>query len=148
MQLLLEGSRTINLPREKVFDMLTDSRFIASSLPDAEEVNVVDKDTIDARLKVRIALVSASMKVRIRIGEREKPSFGTLYVEGSGSGSNVKITSRFELSNGQTTLMKWKATVDVTGVMAGLGSTILKSFADKKVTEIFNSITDAMEKAS
>jgi len=72
-------------------------------------------------LKVRIALVSASMKVRIRIGEREKPSFGTLYVEGSGSGSNVKITSRFELSNGQTTLMKWKATVDVTGVMAGLG---------------------------
>lgn len=147
MQLSLEGSRTINLPREKVFDLLTDANFIASSLPDAEEVNVVDNETIDARLKVRIALVSASMKVRIKLGERGRPNFGTLYVEGSGSGSNVKIVSRFELLNGSTTTMKWSANVEITGVMAGLGSTILKSFADKKVTEIFDSITKAMEKA-
>ncbi len=146
MQLSLEGSKTINLPRERVFDLLTDTNFIASSLPDAEEVNVVDKETIDARLKVRIALVSASMKVRIKLGERERPNFGTLYVEGSGSGSNVKIASRFELLNGSTTTMKWSANVEITGVMAGLGSTILKSFADKKVTEIFDSITKAMEK--
>ena len=145
MQLQLEGSREINLPREKVFDLLTDSSFIASSLPDAEEVSVVDKDTVDARLKVKIALVSVSMKARIKLGERERPNFGTLYVEGSGGGSNIKIKSRFELHDQSKTIMKWNAQVEITGVMAGLGATILKSFADRKVSEIFESITKKME---
>ena len=34
--------------------------------------------------------------------------------------------------------MKWVADAEMTGVMAGIGSSILKGFAEKKVREIFD----------
>jgi carbon monoxide dehydrogenase subunit G len=44
--------------------------------------------------------------------------------------------------------MKWVADAEITGVMAGIGSSILKGFAEKKVKEIFEGIKKAMEQAS
>ncbi|MGA2200058.1 MAG: hypothetical protein ABSG45_08990 [Nitrososphaerales archaeon] len=37
---------------------------------------------------------------------------------------------------------------EITGVMAGIGSSILKAFAGKKVKETFDGIKDAMTQAS
>lgn len=148
MILSLEGKQTIDLPREKVFDLLTNTNFIGSALPDAEEVKVIDSENIEARLKVRVSIVSVTMNVKLKVGERERPNYGTLYVNASGSGSNVKIVSRFDLTNDKPTNMTWKAQVEVTGVISGLGSGVLKSFADKKVSEIFGSLTKAMQNYS
>ena len=148
MQLHLDGSNTIAAPREKVFSMLTDPHFLATTIPDAEDVNVVDADTIEARLKLRVAIVSSTMKTRMTIAAREPPSKATLLAEGSGSGSILKVTSVFTLEGGDPTRMAWSAEADITGVMAGLGSTLLKGFATKKVAEIFEGITKAIETAS
>jgi len=39
----------------------------------------------------------------------------------------------FDLSGDSPVTMKWSADAEITGVMAGLGSTLLKGFATKKV---------------
>ncbi|TLY01361.1 MAG: hypothetical protein E6K95_06780 [Thaumarchaeota archaeon] len=133
VQLHLTGSTTINAKRERVFQLLTDPSFIATTLPDAVEV----------------ALISSSIKVRLRITDRVPPSSARLLAEGSGSGSNLKIISTFSLEGDGTTTtrLSWVADAEITGLMAGLGSLVLRGFAEKKVGEIFAGITKGIEGA-
>lgn len=148
VQLHLEGSNSIKAPREKVFELLTDPRFIASTLPDADEVRVLDGSSLEARMKLRVAVVSSSLRVKMAVGKTSPPSRATLTAEGNGSGSTIKITSVFELTGGSPTVMTWSADAEIGGVMAGLGSALLKGFATKKVAEIFSGITKAVEGAA
>ena len=145
MELHLGGSNTINASRQTVFQRLTDIAFLVKALPDSEEVRVIDGSTLEARLKVRVAVVSSILKVRMTVSNKVPSDRATLQVEGSGSGSALKITSNFTLTGDSPTRMDWTADAEMSGVMAGLGSTLLKTFATKKVDEIFSGITKAIE---
>lgn len=144
----LDGTNVINAPRARVFSMLTDPNFLATTLPDAEEVRVLDGDSLEARLKLRVAVVSSTLKMKMTVGGREPPARATLSAEGTGSGSTLRVTSVFTLEGDLPTRMSWSADADIAGVMAGLGSTLLRGFAAKKVADIFEGITRAVETAS
>jgi hypothetical protein len=145
MQLHLEGAEDLALPKERVFQLLTDSKFIAKSLPDAQETKVIDDSNIEAKMKIGISFLTTTMHVKMKIADRVPSHHARLLVEGTGSGSNMKITSDFDLEGDTATKMKWVADADITGVMAGIGSSILKGFSEKKVKEIFQGIKKAME---
>ncbi|MDA4124545.1 MAG: carbon monoxide dehydrogenase subunit G [Thaumarchaeota archaeon] len=145
MQIHLEGSNTMKSSRETVFGLLTDPNFLAKTLPDAEDVHVLDGSSLEAKLKLRLAVVSSRLNVKLRLTDMQPPSKATLMAEGSGSGSTMKITSVFNLEGESPTTMRWSADAEIGGVMAGLGSTVLRGFAAKKVGEIFEGITRAVE---
>ncbi len=147
MQLHLEGQENLTLPRERVFQLLTNSAFIAKSLPDAQETKVIDENSLDARMKIGISFLTTNMNVHMKIADKVPPQHARLLVDGTGSGSSMKITSDFDLDGDAPTRMKWVADAEITGVMAGIGSSILKGFAEKKVKEIFDGIRKAMEQA-
>jgi uncharacterized protein len=147
MLLHLDGASKVNSTRERAFSFLTDPAFLARTLPDAEDVRVVDGDSLEAKLKLRIAVVSSTLKMKMTVGERTPPSSATMTAEGAGSGSSIKITSLFRLEGDAPTTISWSADAEITGVMAGLGSTLLRGFAAKKVAEIFQSVTLALESA-
>jgi carbon monoxide dehydrogenase subunit G len=148
MMFHLDGSTAIKAKRDRVFQMLTDPRFIATTLPDAVDVSVIDEDSLEAKMKVKISVVSSTMKVRLRISDRAPPSMAKLVAEGTGSGSNLKVNSTFNLEgDGTTTRLSWVADVEITGLMGGLGAVIIRGFAEKKVIEIFSGITKGIEKA-
>ncbi len=148
MELHLSGSNGINAPRQAIFERLTDPDFLARALPDSEDVRVIDGSTLEAKVKVRVAVVSSTLKVRMTVADKLPPEKATLQVEGSGTGSALRITSTFTLTGDSPTQMNWTADAEMTGVMAGLGSTLLKSFATRKVDEIFSGITKAIEQSS
>ena len=145
MQLHLDGSTSIDAEKETVFNKLTDVKFIAGTLPDAEDVNIVDATTLEAKLKVRVAVVTSMLKLRMSIVDTEPTFRARLVADASGSGSHLTIRSTFELAGSRPTALSWSADAEITGVMAGLGSSILKGFAAKKVGEIFAGITKALE---
>jgi carbon monoxide dehydrogenase subunit G len=148
LQLHLDGSNVIDAPREKVFALLTDTKFLATTIPDAEDAKAIDGDSLEAKVRLRVAIVSSSMKMKMTIKGREPPSKAALIAEGTGSGSNLHVASVFTLEGDRPTKMKWSADAEITGVMAGIGSTLLKGFAAKKVAEIFDGITKAVEAAT
>lgn len=145
MKLHLDGSNSINAPRERVYGLLTDPNFIAKAIPDAEDVRVLDGSSLEAKVKLKVSLVSSTMKVKMSIGRTEPPAKATMTVEGAGSGSRLKVSTLFDLSGDTSSTMNWSADAEITGVMSGLGSSILKGFASKKVGEIFAGITKAVE---
>ena len=146
MQLHLEGSEELKLQRERVYQLLTDPNFIANSIPDSQEVRVTGEDTVEAKMKIGISFVTMTMQVKMKIADKRPSTHARLLADGTGSGSNMKITSDFDLDGENPTTMKWAADAEITGVMAGIGSTILKGFSEKKVAEIFQGIKKAMEK--
>ena len=128
--------------------MLTDPKFIATALPDAVDVSVLDQNSLEAKMRVKLSVVSSTMKVRLRVSDRVPPSTARLLVEGSGSGSNLRVSTTFTLEGeGSATKMRWAAEVEVTGLMGGLGAVVLRGFAERKVSEIFAGITKGIEKA-
>jgi carbon monoxide dehydrogenase subunit G len=144
-QLHLHGSVEIRANPARVFELLTDPRFLAGTLPDANDIVVVDESIVEARIKVKLSLVSSTLKVKLRISDRRAPAHAMLHAEGAGGGSSLKIDSSFDLEGDRLTSMKWAADAEITGLMAGLGSTLLQGFAEKKVREIFEGITKAIE---
>lgn len=144
----MDGSTSINAKRDHVFGLLVNPEFLAKTLQDAEDVRVLDGSTLEARIKVRVAVVSSAFKVRMTVSDTEPPARAKLVAEGSGSGSNLKVVSTFTLTGDSPTTMAWSADAEITGIMAGLGSTLLKSFATKKVEEIFGGITGAIERTA
>jgi uncharacterized protein len=148
MQLHLEGAEDLNLTRERAFQLLTNPTFLAKSLPDPPETKVIDDSNLEAKMKIGVSFLTTHMAIKMKIADKVPPQHARLLVEGTGSGSNMKITSDFDLEGDNPTKMKWVADAEITGVMAGIGSSILKGFAEKKVKEIFDGIKKAMEQAS
>lgn len=146
MHLHLEGSSELKVDRETAYTRLTSLEVMTKSLPDAEDVKVIDAETAEATIKLRIALVSARLRMNVKILNKKPPSHAELSAEGSGTGSYVKIQSTFDLAESNPTKLTWSADADITGVMAGIGSTMLRGFAQKRVAEIFNAIQIAIEK--
>jgi len=145
MQLHLDGSNSIGANRETAFRLLTDPNFLATTLPYAEDVHVLDGKSLEAKIKLKLAVISSTLRLKMTVGEEEAPVRAKLLAEGNGSGSSMKIVSTFTLAGDKPTIMKWAADAEITGVMAGLGSTILKGLATKKIAEIFDNITRAVE---
>ncbi len=125
--------------------MLTDPDFVAKTLPDTDDVRVIDGSSLEAKVKLRIAIVSSSLRMKLTLNRTSPPSKATLVAEGTGSGSTMKITSVFDLSGDAQTTMRWSAEAEIGGVMAGLGSSLLNGFAKKKVAEVFSGIMRAVE---
>ena len=148
MQLHLEGTNTMNAPREKVYALLTDPNFIAKNLPDSEEVHVLDERSLEGKMKLKVAVVSTTLKMKMTLLRLSPPEKASISAEGTGSGSTLKVNSIFELSGSSTTSMTWSADAEIGGVMAGLGAPLLKGFATKKVAEIFAGITGAIERSA
>jgi len=145
MKLHLQGSNTLNSSREKVYSLLTDPNFISKTLPDAEDVRILDGSSLEAKMKLRVAVVSTTLRMKMTVVRTAPPLEATLVAEGTGSGSSLKITSVFDLSEDSPTMMAWSADAEIGGAMAGIGSTLLKGFATKKVAEIFSGIIKAVE---
>jgi len=66
--------------------------------------------------------------------------------EGSGAGSRMHIESTFNLTpEGSGTKMSWAADADIAGLIAGIGSNILKAQSEKQVSQIFSNIKSELE---
>ena len=70
MQLHLEGSEDLNLPRERVYQLLTDSSFLAKSMPDAQETKVIDDSNLEAKMKIGISFLTTQMAVKMKIADK------------------------------------------------------------------------------
>jgi len=148
MQLHLEGTEILNLAKERTFQLLTDASFLAKSLPDAEDARVMEDNSVEAKMKIGISFLTTTMATKMRITDVQPVHHARLLVEGAGSGSSIKITSDFELEGETPTRMRWAADAEISGVMAGIGSSIIRGFAEKKVKEIFQDIKKSMERTA
>lgn len=146
MKFELDGNLAIKAPMEKVYTSLTDPNFMVGTIPDLVSSRIVDGENFDAKVKVGISLVRGTMDMKFSIADKNPQTQAKLVVEGSGAGSKIHIESRFELrSEGNNTSLTWKAIADLSGLISGIGSQILKGQSEKLVSQIMANLRSKLE---
>jgi carbon monoxide dehydrogenase subunit G len=140
LQLEFTGKEELNSEIARVYRFLTSPQELAKSIPDAEDVKVTSANEIEAKVKVKIAVISSSLKVRMKIASNQQDNV-IVTASSSGAGSNVEISTNFKLIPQQNgTLVEWKADASVNGLIAGLGSSTLKAFAERYIKQVIENI--------
>ncbi len=140
MQLEFSGKEELNSEPAMVYRFLTSPQDLAKSIPDAEEVNVISKDEIQAKVKVKIAVISSTLKVRMKIISNQQDNVNVV-ASSSGAGSKVEISTKFKLIPKQNgTSVEWRADAKLSGLIAGLGSSTLKVFAERYIRQVVENI--------
>jgi carbon monoxide dehydrogenase subunit G len=130
MTFQFSGDPVITAPRQVVWERLTDPDFIAASAPGVESVEAVDPThfTVVSGLGLGPIKVSFTMEVELsEVVERESLRMRSL---ARGSGSVVDVVSVVRLEDAQAgTRLKWSATSEVSGTVAGLGPRLIEGTA-------------------
>jgi carbon monoxide dehydrogenase subunit G len=133
----MEIDKTLVLPAspERAWSLLLDPQAMALCVPGMQSVQVVSPDEYTAEMVTKVSFITARMKLRTRIVERDAPRY--LKAEGTGEDSGVassmKQTTEMHLeplSDGQSQL-RLKVRVDVVGRLATFGLSALKTKADR-----------------
>lgn len=137
---------SIKATPEKVFSSLSDPKFMISTIPDLQSSKIVDNDHFEAKIKVGLSVVRGTVDMKFELKDKTGGNHAKLVGDGSGAGSKMRIESVFDLSpDGEGTKMAWSADADLSGLMAGIGSQILKGQSEKQVTQIFSNIKSKLE---
>ena len=129
----MEIEKTFTLPASptRLWAMLLDPKLMSECVPGMQSVEVLSPTEYTALIKVKIAFISASFKLRTTIVEQRAPDY--LRTEGTGEDTSVasamKQTSELfltDLGNGQTEL-RTRVVVDVTGRLGTFGLSVMKT---------------------
>lgn len=133
----MEIDKTLTMPAtpERVWALLLDPQAMARCVPGMQSVQIVTPDEYTAEMVTKVSFITARMKLRTRIVERDEPRF--LKAEGTGEDSGVassmKQTTEMHLEplpGGQSQL-RLIVKVDVVGRLATFGLSALKTKADR-----------------
>ena len=145
-----DGSFEVAVPRQRVYDFVTDPAKLTAIFPDVQDVKVIDKDNISLKAKVGIGFIRGTMDVKLNIVERRPPGFAKMSAKGNGLSSSVELENTFTIEDaagGKGSLVKWAADAKIAGLMASVGSRLIDAAAQKYVAEIIGSLKEKLASA-
>lgn len=139
--MIIEGSYTLNAPRERVWDVLLDSKIMAQSMPGCESMKEVAPDQFEAVMKVGVASVKGTYKGKVTIKDKKPPAHYVLSGQGQGGPGFMRgdLTIDLEEQDGKT-LLKYRAEPQVGGLIAAIGQRMLTGVAKMMVEQFFRKV--------
>ena len=142
-----EGSVPISASREKVWAFVIDPEQVGQCGPGVEKIEVVDATHFKATAKVGIGFISARFNVDMAFAELQAPDLARIKAHGQAPGSAVDATAEMHLSDGPdgTTVMDWKADVNIAGTLASVGARLIEGTANKMIGQTFDCMKSKLE---
>jgi hypothetical protein len=147
----IEGTHTINAPREVIWKLIVDPTVIARCIPGVEKMEPTGEDTYSAVLNVGVASIRGKYTGKVRLHELQPSSSYKLDIDGRGTQGFVKGTGEINLEekDGQTTV-RYSGEVQIGGAIAGIGQRMLQGTTRMMTSQFFTAIeaeADAVKKA-
>jgi carbon monoxide dehydrogenase subunit G len=142
-----EGSVPIKASREKVWAFVIDPDQVGQCGPGVEKIEVVDATHFKATAKVGIGFISARFNVEMTFAELVPPDKAVIKAHGQAPGSAVDADAQMTLSDGPdgTTVMDWRADVNISGTLASMGARLIEGTADKMIGQTFDCMKTKLE---
>jgi uncharacterized protein len=137
----LTGSVTINAPRERVWDFLTDPHQVSACAPGVESVEVlVPGEKFRARAGIGFGIVKANFVGDAEWVVLDKPNHARVKAHGKAPGSAADVAADMVLTDapGGGTQMDWKADITVLGQLAGLATRMMGPVSQKLTAQFFD----------
>jgi carbon monoxide dehydrogenase subunit G len=146
--MLLKGDVTIQAPRKKVWDFLTDPSRIGPCAPGVEKIETIEPDKrYRGVMSVGLGSVKARFNGEVEILELDEPNRAKLKAHGVATGSAADVISEMTLSNGpgDATLVHWTADVKVSGQLASLASRLMVPVSQKLAGVFYDEVRKRIE---
>jgi carbon monoxide dehydrogenase subunit G len=137
----LEGTRTLNAPRDQVWEVLNDPSRLAKTMPGVEGFEIVDETRWRAKVKIPLGLGGLKMSLDLVKTEERAPEYAKMHIKGNGVGAMLNMMTAFTLTeNGQDTDMKWEAEIGIAGPVGAMGQRVLQPIVNQQVTQVLSSL--------
>lgn len=145
----VSGTRVLNAPADRVWEVLNDPEKLAQTLPGVESFEVQDERNWTAHVKVPLGLGGLKLKFRFEKTEERPPSFAALRAKGQGVGAMIAMETSFDLTPvGESTSMDWTADVRVAGQVGSMGQRVLQPIVNQQVENVLGSLERQVQAAS
>jgi len=135
----LTGERSIPASRERVWEALNDPEILRQCITGCEAIDKISDEEMNAQVTAKFGPVKAKFKAKILIENADPPNGYRLTGEGQGGvagfakgGADVALESE-----GEGTLLKYQADMQVGGKLAQIGSRLVSGTTNKIVEDFF-----------
>lgn len=145
--MLIKDGFVVNAPLETVWAFLHDIPRLSACVPGVEEVEEIEPDKYQGRLKVKVGPLTAVFGGTVTIVERIAPELLVAQVEGEdrSSASFVKATFSGRLTPVETgTQLDYEMDLALRGRLAQFGLTVVQGTAKKMTAEFVKRLQEAL----
>ena len=141
----------VQAPIDAVWRFVMDPDQVVACMPGAELEQVVDAQTFDGRVKVKLGAITASYKGRIRFTEVDEQAHTVRMVAegretGGGTAKGTMSSSLRTLPDGQTEVVA-EASVDLTGRVMQVGRGMIQGVSHQLFQQFVASTRERLEGA-
>lgn len=144
----LSGDVTIQAPRKKVWDFMTDPNQIGQCVPGVEKIETIEEmKRYHGVVSVGLGSVKARFSGEVEIVELDEPNHAKLKAHGTATGSAADAVSELNLSDGPdgSTLVHWTADINVSGQLASLVSRLMVPVSQKLAGVFYDEVRKRIE---
>ena len=142
----MTGEYRIPAPREKVWAALNDPEILKTCIPGCEELNKDSETELSAKVSTKVGPVSAKFTGKVTLSDINPPAGYKITGEGQGGvagfakgGAEVNLEE-----DGNETILTYKATAQVGGKLAQIGSRLIDSTAKKMAGQFFGKFAEVV----
>ncbi len=134
----INGTYTMNAPRQQVFDTLMNTQAIQNCLPGCQKFESLGGGRYEAALRAGVAGVKGNFTGIITLQNPAPPESYTLLMEGNFSGGFVSGRSQITLEeDGAKTRVSYRGEAQVSGPLAAVGQRLIQPAAKMVVGQFF-----------
>jgi uncharacterized protein len=137
----LEGTHTIQAPRDKVWKLLLDPNVLAKCTPGVKSMEAAGEDNYKATLELGIGPVRGQFTGNVRVTEKNYPDTMTLSVDGSGGPGGMKAVGKLKLvEDGDNTIISYEGEPQLSGRIAAVGMRLVGGVAKQLAGQFFEKL--------
>jgi carbon monoxide dehydrogenase subunit G len=138
----INGTATLNAPRERVWTALNDPAVLVRTIPGCEQLEALGDDRYRMTVTAGVASIKGTYLGEVALTDPVPSNAFTLKASGSGAPGTVQADVRVTLDDADDggTLLSYAADAVVGGAVGGVGQRVLAGVAKKTAGEFFRAV--------
>lgn len=146
MRISFSGKESIGANIADSERLISDIERLSSCIPDSRDFKMVNEREFSINVDVGIGNLRGTFLIH-GICEVDGSDLVRYKLNGGGFGNRVGIELVVRLDgNSETTNLSWNADLDISGLISGLGQSIVRKVSEEKIAEIMRNVRSVLER--
>lgn len=142
----IEGTYSINAPRQTLWPMMIDPAVLQRCVPGCETLEAQGDGSYKMTLKAGVGSIKGKFDGTIKLKDLQEPAHYKMTVEGKGKVGFVKGDGVLDfVAEGETTVINYTGDVSVGGTIASVGQRMVQASAKLMANQFFKAVAAEAE---